>query len=82
MKIKRNIKVFALLFFFSALSCSRHKEEKIVDAEADQPRKGNIEVPEGSFDFGDIERGQVATHTFKIKNSTNRRLKLIRATGS
>jgi hypothetical protein len=64
------------------LSCNKPKGGQAADAQADQPRTGKIEVPVESFDFGDVNRGDTANHTFAIKNATNRPLKLVRAKGS
>jgi len=52
-------------------------------AAGDGPKTAVMQLPETSFDFGDVERGKDAAHTFVIKNISNKEtLHIQRAQGS
>jgi hypothetical protein len=45
-------------------------------------RKGTIDFSETTFDLGDVKRGEMATHVFRIKNNSDQPLKITRVRGS
>ena len=64
--------VFAIYGYFKAMPGLEDSTEKYPEIEA---------VPE-FFDFGEIDYGQIAEHTFKIKNSGNEVLEIKRISTS
>ena len=45
-------------------------------------RKGTIDFSETAFEAGDVKRGEMVTHVFTIKNSSDQPLKITRVRGS
>ena len=80
----------ALLGGLFALACNGRTAKTQADGQAgDGAAAGKagakitrISLPERSFDFGDVNRGEVATHTFVVKNVSKEIVHIQQAQGS
>lgn len=74
--------IIFLLFYFSIISCSSGRKEKIeisTDLITEIPE---IDLDEDVFNFGEISEGEIVTHRFKFKNSGEGALIINSAKGS
>lgn len=68
-----------LLLAAGSLACGEKAGEEGAAVVADA---GRIEVSEATFDIGEINRGDTATHVFTIKNTGKGVLRINKAQGS
>ncbi len=65
-KFKYTLIIFVIIFIVFAIYGYFKAIPGIEDSTEKYPK---IEAAPGSFDFGEIEYGQIAEHTFRVKNS-------------
>jgi len=74
-KLKYSLIIFVIIFIAFAIYGYLNAIPGIEDSAEEYPK---IEAAPESFDFGEIDYGQIAEHTFKIKNSGNEVLEIKR----
>lgn len=88
--MKKGIVILAGIFALSAVSCKKNASEKVTEeqevAAAEQDAKAGelpvMQFEETEFDFGTINEGEIAEHTFKFTNTGKSPLIITNAKGS